>query len=658
MIKQSTPTPLTAGPADAIAPLRPDGLSPAVPGTVAFHGWLGDRIAECIDQRVSAQSLEPILKPFRERLEHDGSGWRCEYWGKWMTSAVLAAGIHPGEPVLDIVKRGAAGLLATQDPDGYIGTYTPDTRLGIWDVWGRKYVLLGLLAVHGLTGDTAVLDAARRVADHLIAEVSHAGVRLPDTGIDVLTGLAPSSILEPMVLLYRRTGDGRYLEFARNLVAQWSQPGHFLDSGLQLVEGALEGVEPRRLGGAPKAYEMMSCFEGIVELHRSTGDDRLRDAAVRFAEAVAGTERTVVGSASNQELWCDGVARQTELWEQPQETCVTVTWMKLCFQLLRLTGDPRWADELERSLWNALPAAMMPGGRWWAYWCPLQGERIASEAQHADVGLSCCVANGPRGLLLTGQWAVMSGPEGPVVNLFAPCDADVVFPGGQAARIEVRSGYPVDGRVEIRVRAAAPFEGTLHLRIPSWSEETIANVSGETLPATAGTYLRIERHWNDRDTVVVELDMRGRIHPAPSGAPQSAVSRGPLVLALDNRVAPFTEPSLADKAVWLVGNGDGTLDLEPIAPPPGVHAAFWSRMAIRPSHFFNHHEIDVVLVDFASAGNAWSEDNLFRTWIAQPIHLRHAFPRDTWRLMAPRSAQRPQAPADSQEAPCVPTSFS
>jgi hypothetical protein len=83
------------------------------------------------------------------------------------------------------------------------------------------------------------------------------------------------------------------------------------------------------------------------------------------------------------------------------ETCVTATWMKFLYQLLRLTGDVKYADELEKNLYNGLLGAQMPGGGWWAYFSGVNGERVPSLMQHDDVGLSCCVVSGPRALLLT-----------------------------------------------------------------------------------------------------------------------------------------------------------------------------------------------------------------------------------------------------------------
>lgn len=182
-----------------------------------------------------------------------------------------------------------SALVAMQSPDGYIGTYKPDQPLGVWDVWGRKYTLLGLLADYDATGSHVALDTARGVADYLMHEAPPPSFNLGENGIDVLKGLPPSSILEPMVLLYRKTGDDRYLAFAESIVASWDQPNKFLPHGLRLVEEALADTPPLKIG-SPKAYEMMSCYEGLCELYRTTGERRLLDAVLHFARSIRRTE--------------------------------------------------------------------------------------------------------------------------------------------------------------------------------------------------------------------------------------------------------------------------------------------------------------------------------------------------------------------------------
>lgn len=611
----------------------------AAPGTVQIQGWAGHKMDLSLSNRVMAQDIGKLIRPFCDRTEMDGSGWRCEYWGKWFTSAALGHACQPTAEHRAKLDEAVKALVATQTPDGYIGTYDASHHLGIWDVWGRKYVLLGLIADYDLTGDKTALDAACREADHLLGEAPPGKVNLTGTGIDVLKGLASSSILEPLVLLYQRTGQKRYLELAGDIVARWNEPGKFTPNGLRLVDDALAGVPPRKIG-SPKAYEMMSCFEGLCELYRVTGERKYLDAVVKFAQSIRQTERMIVGSCSNQELWCDGVRTQTEILEQPIETCVTVTWMKLCSQLLRLTGDPVWADELEFSFYNALLGAMTPRGDWWSYWCPLIGQRVPSPFQHSDVQLSCCAANGPRALLLTPRWAVMTAKTGPVINFYAPGTATAKLDDGTEVKLLQETGYPVEDQITLNVSPARKTRFTLRLRIPAWSKKTVLTVNGEAVACEPGSYAMLDREWSENDRVVLKLDLRGRAIPAPSGAPEFAVMRGPIVLALDNRM---TKPQ--DIAVRLQADADGWVDLKACASKPeNIWMAFEVPFEVRPSHFFNHRQIRLVMCDFASAGNAWSEQNLYRVWLPQPMFLREMYPSDTWKLMYPDQSSRPQIP--------------
>jgi len=145
-----------------------DTLRHAPPGTVRIEGWIGGEIDRTISSRVMAQDAALILKPYQERFEENAGHWRCEYWGKWFLSAALAQSAKPTPVHADVLAQGVAGLLATQTPDGYIGTYKDDKHLGIWDVWGRKYTMLGLIADYDLNGNRESLEAACRVADHLL----------------------------------------------------------------------------------------------------------------------------------------------------------------------------------------------------------------------------------------------------------------------------------------------------------------------------------------------------------------------------------------------------------------------------------------------------------------------------------------------------------
>ncbi|MFA6272828.1 MAG: beta-L-arabinofuranosidase domain-containing protein, partial [Patescibacteria group bacterium] len=143
-------------------PKAEDRLTPPEKGAVHIGGWLGNRIDQCMDKGVAAQNIEALVKPFRVKLEAGTTDWRSEYWGKWFTSMALGYAYAPTEANRKVLDQALKELIATAAPDGYIGTRALDKRLQGWDVWGRKYVLLGLIAGYDCTGDPLLLEAARR----------------------------------------------------------------------------------------------------------------------------------------------------------------------------------------------------------------------------------------------------------------------------------------------------------------------------------------------------------------------------------------------------------------------------------------------------------------------------------------------------------------
>ncbi|MDR3687993.1 MAG: glycoside hydrolase family 127 protein [Fimbriimonas sp.] len=581
---------------------QPDVLTHALPGSVRIGGRLGTKLDLCVENRLLKQDVEAVVAPYRAKTETGSSDWRCEYWGKWFTSLTLADAYRSTPESRSLRDEAVKALIATAAPDGYLGTRVPAHRLEGWDVWGCKYALLGLIGDYDRTHDPAVLTAARRQGDVLISELGPGRTDIADVG--EWNGLPASSVLEPVVLLYERTGDQRYLAFAEHIVACWSEPSKRLAAGMRLVEDSLAGKHPDQMC-APKAYEMMSCFEGLCELYRVTGMRAYLGATVKLADSILREESTLVGVGTSNEVWFSGATKQTGPVMKPMETCVTVTWMKLCDQLLRLTGDPRYADEMEKNLYNGLLGSMMPDGRWWAYFGGLMGVRVPSYVQHADVGLSCCVVNGPRGLMLTPFWAFMQASDGPVVNLYAPGTARV---GG--VKLVVDGDYPVGNRVEIRVTPSRPRAFTLALRVPAWSERTEILVNGKAQPVTPG-YTKVRRTWRSGDRVTIVLDMRARTVELNG---QMALRRGPVVLALDNRLT-----RASDREVALQSNPELAPD-----PPAAKRIGAWMAFDVGPLTF----------CDYASAGNAFSEENVFRTWLPQTLNLATVYQTgQTWQML-------------------------
>jgi uncharacterized protein len=638
-----------------------DKLSPGEFSSSKIEGLVGRKLDQCITNGVMARNYALYSLPFRDKLD-DGGGFTGEFWGKWFTSAALGYAYQPTAAYRAILDQAVSELLKAQDADGRLSSYPRAQEFGFWDIWGRKYALLGLVAYYDQTGDKKALKAACRSTDVLI-EISGPGkIKLTETGLQILGSLSSVSVLEPVVLVYERTGDKKYLDYAKYLVRLWSEPDAYNPKGLRYVEDAIAGVDPILLA-APKAYEMMSCYEGLCELYRVTGDPKLLEAVVKFGKSVLKKEIMIVGSGSSAELWCDGAKRQTQMMEQPMETCVTATWMKLCYQLLRLTGDPIWADQLEISLYNALLGAMCENGAWWAYYSQLAGERMPSPMQVPVCQSSCCVANGPRGLLITPGWSVMGSGNGPAINLYTAGSWNHKLVNGNIVTLTQETDYPVNKDITILVEPLRTEEFTMSLRIPAWSQKTMLTVNGEAINAVAGTYALIHRKWNKGDKIHLELDLRGRIIRAPGNVNDMAVMRGPVVLALDSRIVKSENYNLwllPDSTQWTFKNELGGLkyvlpkpcltendavqyiELKPVADKPeNMWMAFEVPFLYRYTHFFDHKQINLVMCDYASAGNQYTTGNLFRVWMPQPLYMNDLFPKDTWHILYRDSETRP-----------------
>ena len=195
-------------------------------GSVSIDGYVGNRIADCINTRVKGQDVEHLTEPFTHK--NDTASWQTEFWGKWVQGAIASYRYNHDKALYDKISHSIDQIIASQQPDGYIGNYAPEYHLAQWDVWGRKYTALGLLAWHKLTGDKKALDATARLIDHLMTEVGPGHTDIVTVGN--YHGMAASSVLEPVIYLYNATGNKKYLDFANYIVSQWETP-----EGPQLV---------------------------------------------------------------------------------------------------------------------------------------------------------------------------------------------------------------------------------------------------------------------------------------------------------------------------------------------------------------------------------------------------------------------------------------
>ena len=551
------------------------------PGCCRFSGPFDQAVRfiqenQLLDAALWARFAEQFTRP----SDDQDLGWRCEYWGKLMRGGALVWSYTQDPELYRRLEAAARAMLQTAGPDGRISTYSREAEFQGWDIWGRKYVLLGMEYFYDICRDdglkAALLASLQAQAGCLTARFGPGRADLRKASCH-WEGLNSSSLLEPVVRLYNMTGEPKYLDFAGYIVGL---------GGIQsanIFELALEDrLDPWQYP-VTKAYEMMSCFEGLLEYARATGEEKWSRAVVNFARRVLRSDITVIGSAGcTHELFDHSGLRQADpsYTGIMQETCVTVTWMKLCGQVLCLTGDPVFGDAMERSLYNALLGAvntgkvqrdpLSPNG-----WLPfdsysplragLRGQAVGGRMVMADNTIyGCCAAIGAAGLGAAAQLSALHSRKGAAVNLYFPGSLSLSTPAGKPLGMRVDTAYPVGEEIALELSLDEPEAFELAFRIPGWCAAPEAQINGEAVTPSSG-WLRLERRWEDKDKVVLRFPMPveavGSWQLGPGSEelpPHLALIRGPVVLAASEE---FPDCDLS-RPIEFARTADGALDIQ------------------------------------------------------------------------------------------------
>jgi uncharacterized protein len=536
------------------------------PGSaVRLNGLLGEAVDSSLTGHllrfVRDESSPPIalFRADRVRQNHEGD-WYGEHAGKWLVAAARAVERTGEAELTGNLRRVAGFLVARQDADGYLGTYAPERRFmrpqppgpltwdgapgqRTWDIWVHSYLILGLLAAGRALGAPELTAAAVRIGD-LCARTLGDGVRI--TALGNHHGLSATVLLDPAVELYLVTGEKRFLALAEEILRQASE-----STALELLPRLLAGTDPAFIATG-KAYQLCWNLLGVAKLHRATGRPELLDAVRHAWDAIRRNHLTRGGGP-----WGGVAHRSREVFNAPGvfspygyvETCSTFSWIQLNRELLAITGEAAFADEIEKSAYNDLLGAQAPSGDNWCYYSFPNGRRVFTTYWR------CCKSSGPWGLEELPTLAYGRGPGNAVfVNLYGPGTGTVESAAAGSVKIEQATDYPLSGEIRVIVRPQRPATFPLHLRIPSWAESFGVAINGAAVPGRGApnTYLRLEREWRDGDVLLLRFDMPPTLHRAtnrnvqesraPDGSPVAqevlrfdylAITRGPLVYATE-----------------------------------------------------------------------------------------------------------------------------
>lgn len=606
----------------------------------------------CEDQQLLDETLwKRFVEQFRLQPDN-GRGWRGEYWGKMMRGACFVYSYTRNPELYALLVKTVKDMASAIEEDGRLSTYKREQEFGGWDIWCRKYVLLGMQYFMEICEDEGLkaelIDNMCRQLDYIMSKVG------PDKTLITKTatywrGLNSSSILEPVVRLYTLTGKQEYLDYAK----------YIIDCGFTDISNIIQLVldddfMPYQYP-ITKAYEMISCFEGLLEYYRITGIEEYKTAVIRFADRVLETDFTVIGCCGcTHEQFDHSTVRQANTNNGVmQETCVTVTAMKFMYQLHLLTGDSKYVDAFETSLYNAYLGALnteqvieplilndhpdwiaapLPFGSYSPLTADTRGKMIGGLLIMPDNHYyGCCACIGSAGIGLYPKLQLMTRKDGFALNLFTEGSIRSKTPAGQDITFQLVTGYPVDGKVSVKLTLAQPEQFKLLVRNPGWSKNTLCHVSGEVAMTIGNGYITLDRLWQSGDTVELELDMRVNvIRPIPYGtqitmsknvAGQNyvtpvfdredplakrhiALQRGPVMLAQENRLGYSVDDPI-DVAI----NADETVDaVFPAQPKAPYENILEMQIPLTDGSY-------MTVTDYGSAGKLWNEESKTAVWM-------------------------------------------
>ena len=597
-----------------------DRLMPLPPNSIQLSGTLENDIRNSIENwNKGIIPYSRFVDFFRNGKEQFALG---EMWGKAVRSGCMFYRYTQDPELKRIMDATVKDILGTQRVNGSISCLLPELQPGSedGDLWERKYVMLGMEEYYEwVNSDPAVLESLIRQADCIISQVGKAPKKeITDLGWSATNiGYEPchiesSTLLEPFMRLYKWTGQQRFLDFATYIIESGGTK-HY-----NVFEQAFNNVEPYQMAGHyPKAYEMLSLFEGLVEYYRATGDPQWRQAALNLYNNVSTKEITITGNGGGNQPYHPRV--QGEAWDNTaieqtnpditrmMETCTGVTWMKFCSQILRLTGESSPVDDIEKFIYNGLLGAMKPTGDGFSYVNLLNGHKVTNEGwgyDFDDLKVTCCNLNGPMGLAYIPYIAVMNSVNGPVVNLYNAAKINMNTPAQSPLQLKIETGYPQSGNVVIRVNPQKKETFAVRLRIPQWSKKTTVKINGKKQSVSAGQYATINREWKQGDHIEIVFDMTCHVIDAPRGSnPKGngfqAVIWGPIVLARDEKTdANFDQP------VTVKADRYGVVKVTKTQPAlPSTRMEF-----IIPTT-----EGDIRMIDYASV-NGWDGSRIC-TWL-------------------------------------------
>ena len=394
---------------------------------------------------------------------------------------------------LKTVMDGLAKLLIShQEPAGYIGTYPAAQRWNHEDLSSQGAILLGLVAYSRVTGNEDAVTASRRLANPLVDHLSRGKGAVADA----------RELLRPLLELYRATNDRRYLGFSRRL------------AGSSLSELKVEN----------DTYSFLSLLSGLADLYQLTADEAYVKAAESGWREIRDQQLTVTGMPAAK--------------DDSNIGCLTQAWTRLNLDLLRVRGDARYAEQLERTVYNQLLASQDAETGKIDPCAPESGTKKPTSAiDPCAAAISLAISDIPE---------MVWGRRGPAVAVLSYQSGRATLRVRRATlQIYAESDYPASGKILLHIEPSHDVRFPLQLLVPSWTKSFMAEAGATKLEGKPGQFLNLEREWKKGDTVKISLEISvSNIEDNHRGG-AVAIQRGPQLLVLTRGDGSLTDLSAA-----------------------------------------------------------------------------------------------------------------
>jgi uncharacterized protein len=497
-------------------------------------GILGLRMEINLEKRLLEIDQETMLSGFRSRPGKQD--WIGEHVGKYLETACNTWQYSHNPDLKKQMDYILQALLGSQLADGYLGTYTPDKYWTSWDVWVHKYDLIGLIAYYKTFGYQPAQDAARKIGNLMIKTFGNNPGQLDIIAAGEHVGMAATSILDPMIELYRYTGESKYLEFTRYILRAYNQK-----NGPKIIQDLLMLGEVNKVADG-KAYEMLSNLVGIIKLYKLTGEKDLLQPVLIAWNDIVNNRLYITGTASSFEIFLGKDELPGTIHDNIGEGCVTTTWIQLNYQLFTLTGEVKYMDQIEKSVYNHLLAAENPRTGCVSYYTSLMDKKPYS------CDITCCLSSVPRGISMIPQfnYGQRSGIPSLLLMESTEVSDSIKINNSQwiALSIKAVSDFPVKGRIVYTVSPSETSFFPLSFRVPGWTKSFTAIVNGKKYSTPSVGYLTISRLWKPGETIIIDFDIPVKIiHGGHNYKDFIAFQRGPQILSADsslNRTNPLS----------------------------------------------------------------------------------------------------------------------